>query len=249
VAVGFAIEVLGDGDPAHTQTPVTRRRANHVFTGSTATATNEPVRGLPGQGQNLVRLQSKRLKLFGRWFSACGILATVEVSGDRQAGLSSRVGLHAGSGNHCAKGTAGQSAGVHRKTPRKTRRYGMDNGLRRALKTQPLSTRRYPLEPPFSGSSPVAPTTHDHHPPFVPDLLQSAAQSAQVVLTGTFPVLSPVLEALLCLHPSKSRYIIASALKVLLSLAFKIDGDWRDPCGGRAKAPRASPGKPGIRPE
>jgi len=45
------------------------------------------------------------------------------------------------------------------KTPRKTRRYRMDHGLRRALKTQPLSTRRYPLEPPFSGSSPVAPTT------------------------------------------------------------------------------------------
>jgi hypothetical protein len=112
-----------------------------------------------------------------------------------------------------AKGTAGQSVGVHRKTPRKTRRYGMDNGLRRALKTQPLSTRRYPLEPPFSGSSPVAPTTHDHHPPFVPDLLQSAAQSAQVVLAGTFPVLSPVLEALLRLHPSKSRMFITRSLE------------------------------------
>ena len=37
-----------------------------------------------------MRLQSKGLKLFGRWFSACGILATVEVSGDRQAGVSSR---------------------------------------------------------------------------------------------------------------------------------------------------------------
>jgi YD repeat-containing protein len=45
------------------------------------------------------------------------------------------------------------------KTPRKTRRYGMDHGLRRTLKTQPVSTRRYSLEPPFSGSSPVAPTT------------------------------------------------------------------------------------------
>jgi hypothetical protein len=44
------------------------------------------------------------------------------------------------------------------KTPRRTRRYGMDNGFQHTLKTQPLSTRRYPLEPPFSGSSPVAPT-------------------------------------------------------------------------------------------
>jgi hypothetical protein len=50
------------------------------------------------------------------------------------------------------------------KTPRKTRRYGMDRRLRRALKTQPLSTRRYPLEPPFSGSSPVAPTIESQSP-------------------------------------------------------------------------------------
>src|ERR1035441_137538 len=48
-----------------------------------------------------------------------------------------------------------------------------------------------------------------HHPPF---------ETEQVVLTATFPVLRPVLEPLLRLHPSKSRYIIASALKVLLSL-------------------------------
>jgi hypothetical protein len=41
------------------------------------------------------------------------------------------------------------------KTPRKTRRYGMDDGPGRTLKTQPLSTRSYPLEPSFSGSSPV----------------------------------------------------------------------------------------------
>jgi hypothetical protein len=43
------------------------------------------------------------------------------------------------------------------KTPRKTRRYGMDSRLQRALKTQPLSTRRYSSEPPCSGSSPVVP--------------------------------------------------------------------------------------------
>ena len=36
-----------------------------------------------------MRLQTKRLKLFGRWFGAGSIVATVEVSGDRQAGLSS----------------------------------------------------------------------------------------------------------------------------------------------------------------
>ena len=40
-------------------------------------------------GQNLVRLQAKRLELFGCRFSAGGIVAAVEVSGDRQAGLSS----------------------------------------------------------------------------------------------------------------------------------------------------------------
>jgi hypothetical protein len=37
-----------------------------------------------------VRLQSKGLKLLRCRLSACGILATVEVSGDRQAGLSFR---------------------------------------------------------------------------------------------------------------------------------------------------------------
>ena len=36
-----------------------------------------------------MRLQTKRLKLFGRWFGAGSIVATVEVSGDGQAGLSS----------------------------------------------------------------------------------------------------------------------------------------------------------------
>ncbi len=36
-----------------------------------------------------MRLQSKRLKLIECWFSAGGIVAAVEVSGDRQAGLSS----------------------------------------------------------------------------------------------------------------------------------------------------------------
>lgn len=41
-----------------------------------------------------------------------------------------------------------------RNTPAKTRRYGIDN-RHRALKTQPLSTRRYSLEWPCSGSSPV----------------------------------------------------------------------------------------------
>jgi hypothetical protein len=33
----------------------------------------------------------------------------------------------------------------------------MDNRPVHALKTQPLSTFRYPLVPPFSGSSPVVP--------------------------------------------------------------------------------------------
>ena len=37
-----------------------------------------------------MRLQSKGLNLYGCWFSARGILATVEVSGNRQAGLSFR---------------------------------------------------------------------------------------------------------------------------------------------------------------
>jgi hypothetical protein len=37
-----------------------------------------------------VRPQSKGLKLYRCWFSACGILATVEVSANRQAGLSFR---------------------------------------------------------------------------------------------------------------------------------------------------------------
>jgi hypothetical protein len=36
-----------------------------------------------------MRLQTKRLELFGRWFGAGRIVATVEVSGNRQAGLSS----------------------------------------------------------------------------------------------------------------------------------------------------------------
>jgi len=36
-----------------------------------------------------VRLETKRLELFGRWFGAGRIVATVEVSGNRQAGLSS----------------------------------------------------------------------------------------------------------------------------------------------------------------
>lgn len=35
-----------------------------------------------------MRLESKRLKLFRCWFDAGGILATVEMSGDREAGLS-----------------------------------------------------------------------------------------------------------------------------------------------------------------
>ena len=34
-------------------------------------------------------LQAKRLELFGRWFGAGRIVAAVEVSGNRQAGLSS----------------------------------------------------------------------------------------------------------------------------------------------------------------
>jgi hypothetical protein len=38
----------------------------------------------------------------------------------------------------------------------KMRRYWLDNGARRALKTQPLSTRRHRLAWPFSGSNPVA---------------------------------------------------------------------------------------------
>ena len=37
-----------------------------------------------------MRCQSKGLKLFGRWFRAGGIIATVELSGDRQAGIRSR---------------------------------------------------------------------------------------------------------------------------------------------------------------
>ena len=36
-----------------------------------------------------MRLQAKRLELFGRWFGTGTIVAAVEVSGDRQAGLSS----------------------------------------------------------------------------------------------------------------------------------------------------------------
>ena len=36
-----------------------------------------------------MRLETKRLELFGRWFGAGRIVATVEVSGNRQAGLSS----------------------------------------------------------------------------------------------------------------------------------------------------------------
>jgi hypothetical protein len=35
-----------------------------------------------------VRLESKRLKLFRCWFDAGGVLATVEMSGDREPSLS-----------------------------------------------------------------------------------------------------------------------------------------------------------------
>jgi hypothetical protein len=43
------------------------------------------------------------------------------------------------------------------KTPGRMRRYCLDKGFWRTLKTQPLSTRRYPSEPSLSGSSPDDP--------------------------------------------------------------------------------------------
>jgi hypothetical protein len=74
------------------------------------------------------------------------------------------------------------------KTPRKTRRYGMDHGLRRALKTQPLSTRRYPLEPPCSGSSPVVPAIPLQS---VTDPLSSDSRLISVSAIGTATGIQP----------------------------------------------------------
>ncbi len=44
-------------------------------------------------------------------------------------------------------------------TPTKMRRYWVDGGVWRALKTQLLSTRQYPPGWPCSGSSPVVPAS------------------------------------------------------------------------------------------
>jgi hypothetical protein len=51
-----------------------------------------------------------------------------------------------------------------RKTPAKTRRYGLDCRRRRARKTQPLSTPCYASGGRRSGSSPVAPTIQNGSP-------------------------------------------------------------------------------------